>query len=101
MKQLEFSGMLEEKARDAALDLLEERRAELIAVGRNIALELAQRDGSTCSPRVLREMRARGYEVEKRPMWAGCFFRGKNWRKTGTVVHEGSHKRPASMWELV
>ena len=101
MKQLEFAGMLEGQARDAALDLLEERRAELIAAGRDIAVELARRDGATCSPRVLREMRARGFEMEKRPMWAGCFFRGKHWQKTGKVVYEGSHRRPAPLWELV
>lgn len=101
MEQLNLPNVDQGQLRDAALDLLEERRAELVAAGRLIAADLARRDGSTCAPRVLKEMRAQGYEIEKRPMWSGCLFRGAGWRKTGRFVHEGSHRRPAPLWELV
>lgn len=101
MEQLNLPNVDQRQLRDEALDALEKHRAEMVAAGRSIAAELVRRDGTTCAPRVLKEMRARGYEVEKRPMWAGCLFRGAGWRKTGVVVHEGSHRRPAPLWELL
>lgn len=101
MEQLNLPNVDQRQLRDEALDALEKHRAEMVATARLIAAALAHRDGSTCAPRVLKEMRARGLNIEKRPMWAGCIFRGAGWQKTGKFVHEGSHHRPAPLWELV
>jgi len=97
---MEKNMAVEGAARDAALDLLEETRADLITLGRCIAKELANRDGSTCSPRVLREMKSRGVPLQDYDgRWAGAIFRPKTeWRKTGEMVFEGSHKRPVPLW---
>jgi hypothetical protein len=80
----------------AKLDV-EPSKNQLVLAGRRIAIELANRDGSVTSTKVLAEMRVRGYEVdsaEKRFM--GAVFR-KGWTRIG-YEPTGSHNRPMSIW---
>lgn len=89
-----------EQERDDVLDILEVTRADLIGQATELAIQLAKTDGATCSPRVLKVMKARGVDLSTfDPRWAGAVFRpGKGWALTGEYVREGSHGRPVPLW---
>lgn len=94
------------QARDAALDLLQRHRSELIRHARAVAINIAWARGEVSSTEVWEELRRRG-EVDLwlkyamaavDPRWMGVVFRHgwKRLRWTST----GSHKRPVAVWVL-
>lgn len=87
--------------RDDVLEVLAERRAVLVEQATAIALELAHRDGSTCAPRVLSEMRRRGIDLETCDRrWMGAvLLPSRGWERTGEHVNEGSKARPVPLWK--
>lgn len=93
----------ETKARDEALDRLEEARRNIIAAGKRIARRLASDNGRVTSTEVLATMRADAeYADDLRkfdPRWAGCLFLGDEWVPIGYEA-EGSHRRPVRIWAL-
>lgn len=99
-EQFEFRFAREKKKRDAALDLLQEYRAGLIARAKEIAFSLASRNGKVTSPEVvavLREEKFKGInQVDMRFM--GCVFRS-GWKRIG-FTPRGSHCQPISVWEI-
>ena len=92
----------QEEQRDAALDMLAKKRAEVVAIARAVAEEIAAREGTVTSPQVLAEMRARGHgdlldAVDRRFM--GVVFR-LGWVASGHA-QTGSHKRSVPVWRRV
>lgn len=91
--------------RDWVMELHEANRPGLIAAATQIARELCARDGSTCMPRVLRVMRARGWAAIMStldPRWSGAvLLPSRGWERTGEIVREGSRARPVPMWRPV
>ncbi len=88
-------------ARDAALALLKEHRAELIAKARSVATEIALASGTVTSTAVFEEMRKRGYGdamARVDPRWMGVVFQ-KGWERAGWDS-SGSHKRPVAIWKI-
>ncbi len=75
----------EARARDAALDLLEYRRANLITAGRFWAMELAKTRIYVTAPMVREAMERAGYDLSGiDPRWMGAVFRaGSGWRRVG------------------
>lgn len=72
---------------------------ELVLVAKEVAQELAHKNGAVSSTDVLDELRARNYDVdavEKRFM--GAVFR-KGFYRDG-YENTGSHHRPVSVWRL-
>jgi hypothetical protein len=89
-------------ARDAALDALEEHRAEVIELARGVARTLALQHGRVTSSGVLQAMRDQGMgdeidAVDRRFM--GCVFRGRGWQQIGWET-SGSHRRRQPVWAL-
>ncbi len=92
----------EAQKRDAALDLLDEHRAKLVALAKGIALELSRRNGTVTSAEVLQELRTRGHGamldgVDGRFM--GAVFR-RGFKQVGWC-RSGSHKRNQPVWAAV
>ena len=91
----------EKKKRDEALDLLEERRAELIAVAKKTALDIALRTGTVTSTEVFERLRNEGWGAHLDavdPRFMGAVFRkGGGWERVG-YVQIGSHGRPVAQW---
>lgn len=92
----------EVEKRDAALALLEARRAELVRIARLTALEIAREQGSVTSPEVIAALRERGHGhtldvVDRRFM--GVVFRS-GWRAIGRKA-DGSHARTVPVWEPI
>lgn len=86
-------------SRDAALAAHLARRADLIALATGVALELAARDGVTCAPRVLAELRARIGTLGSDTRWMGAvLLPSRGWRNTGVYVREGSRARAVPLW---
>lgn len=89
--------------RDAALDLLERTRAELVEKAREVAISLGA-SGDVTSPAVLARMRELGLgekldQVDARFM--GVVFRGRGWKRVGWLSgadSPGSHARPVALW---
>lgn len=95
------SGIEEEK-RDHALDLLRRRRSALVAIGRDVAIEIARQRGRVTSVEVFAQMRAYGYDEEMDncdPRWMGAVFNESIWEREGWE-QTGSHKRPVAIWRL-
>ncbi len=95
-----FDFAKEAEKRDRALDLLEEHRGDLIQVAKELALELANKNGTVTGAQVLRAMRAMAIDglEDKDPRFMGAVFRAKNgWERVGHSS-EGSHRRPVSVW---
>ena len=90
--------------RDRALDLHVQRRRYLIALADLAAHGLADRDGATCMPRVLRRLRELGHgdaldAVD--PRWSGAvLLPSRGWERTGESAREGSRARPVPMWRV-
>lgn len=86
--------------RDDVLEALTGRRAVLVEQATEIADELARRDGCTCAPRVLAEMRRRGIDVEvcDRRWMGAVLLPSRGWARTGQLVGEGSKARPVPLW---
>lgn len=88
--------------RDAVLDRLEQTRAELINVAKQVALQIWRRDGEVSSPQVLAEMKRNSTlaskiaSVDKRFMGA-VFRKGNGWRRL-RFDPAGSHAQPISVW---
>lgn len=92
----------EAQKRDAALDLLAEHRAKLVALAKGVALELSRRNGTVTSAEVLQELRTRGRGamldgVDGRFM--GAVFR-RGFKQVGWC-RSGSHKRNQPVWAAV
>lgn len=95
-----FDLKVERRKRDAALDLLDKRRAELIARAHQIATYFCRENGTVTSPQVIAELKKEGApgldEVD--PRFMGAVFRaGRGWRRIGYRA-AGSHARPVSVW---
>lgn len=94
---------VEAAARDAALAVLAERRAGLVAEARAIAIQIAKDRGRVTSVEVFATMRAFGYDEQLDavdPRWIGCIWREELlWERVG-FEGTGSHKRPVSIWRL-
>lgn len=93
---------LEAKARDAALDKLEEYRSGLVEIGREVAIQLAKRRNRITSIEVFATLRAQGYDAAldaADPRWMGVVFREDIWQREGWE-RTGSHKRPVAIWSL-
>lgn len=93
---------LEQAGRDQALDRLQQWRAGLVEVARDIAIRLARQRGRVTSVEVFAEMRAQGYDdaldaVD--PRWMGAVFNEDIWSREGWET-TGSHKRPVAIWSL-
>ena len=97
-KQIEID--FEAKGRDDALELLEQHRSELIGRAKEIAFDLATRNGTVTSPEVVKILKSEDapqiHEVDLRFM--GCVFR-KGWTRV-KFANKGSHKQPISVWAL-
>ena len=66
-------------ARDAALDLLELHRPNLVAIGKATALQLVLANGQVSCPEVLQHMRANGHAAAMDavdPRWSGAISSG-------------------------
>lgn len=92
----------EGQKRDAALALLEQHRAKLVALAKAIALDLSRRNGCVTSAEVLQELRVRGHAamldgVDARFM--GAVFR-RGFKQVGWE-RSGSHKRNQPVWAAV
>ena len=92
----------ETEKRDAALDLLAEKRADLVRLARSTAMEIASANGSVTSPEVIEALRQKGHGrtldlVDRRFM--GVVFRA-GWRAVGRKA-DGSHARTVPVWEPV
>jgi hypothetical protein len=102
VRQLNLFEQTQDEARDAALNLLEDKRAELIACAMQIAQEIAQQLGTVTSPAVLVRLQAECPEavagVDRRFMGA-VFRRSRGWTRVGWAA-QGSHSRPVSVWKL-
>lgn len=98
-------AMSQAEKRDEALRNLEDHRAWLIATARQIAVEIAQAQGTVTSPEVARVLQER---------WPGCLS-GVDTRFLGAVfrtsqgdcpftpvgwTNTGSHARPVRVWTL-
>lgn len=91
----------EKRGRDAALDALEDRRADLITTATDIAMAHAIKHGNVTSVDVFDELRKRNTDLGGvDPRWMGAVFReGKGWRRVGWA-QLGSHGRAVAVWEL-
>lgn len=89
------------RARDVALDRLEQTRQSLICIAEGVARDICREHGQVTSSDVFRRMKTLGYEPQLRaydPRWMGAVFRAsKGWRKVGQR-NDGSHRRPVSVW---
>jgi hypothetical protein len=93
---------MEVQGRDAALDLLSERRADLVEEGRSTAIHIAKQRGRVTSVEVFAQLRAYGYDAaldSADPRWMGVVFREDIWEREG-FEGTGSHKRPVAIWKL-
>ena len=101
-RQLNLFEQAQGEARDTALNLLEEKRAELISCAMQIAQEIAQQQGTVTSPAVLDRLQKEHPEavagVDRRCMGA-VFRRSRGWTRVGWAA-QGSHSRPVSVWKL-
>lgn len=96
-----FDQPHERDARDAALDMLERTRKELVTVGKSVAVVLAARNGKVSSTDVRAHMLERGYGdrmAKVDPRWLGVLFR-RGWTRVGYET-TGSHGRPVSVWRM-
>jgi hypothetical protein len=94
---------LETKGRDAALDVLADKRADLIEIARDVAIRLARRRHRVTSVEVFAALRAQGYDKSldaADPRWMGVVFREPIWERQGFET-TGSHRRPVAIWKLV
>lgn len=93
-----FDMKAERRKRDDTLDLLEERRRNLITRAQEIAIRICRAYGTVTSPEVmlhLKEEDVPGYgEVD--PRFMGAVFR-RGWKRVGYKAI-GSHARPVSVW---
>jgi len=94
--------MKETAKRDAALELLEKYRSELIIAGKNAAHKLATFNGQVSSPDVIEYLKHTGFadllsKVDKRFM--GAVFRTGEFERIG-FANRGSHAQPISVWKL-
>lgn len=89
------------RARDAALDTLEQTRQSLISIASGVARDICREHGQVTSSDVFRRMKTLGYEPQLRAYdkrWMGAVFRAnQGWRKVGQR-NDGSHSRPISVW---
>ena len=89
--------------RDAALDLLQAQRSEIIGVALVIARRIAKRRGRVTSVQVFEQLRADGWGprmMKLDPRWMGPVFRaGNGWVRDG-YENTGSHKRPVAVWRI-
>ena len=87
------------KERDTILDHFETIRIDLLKRAKEIAIQIAERNGSVTSPQVVQALefeKAPGLEhVDKRFM--GGVFRG-GWERIG-FRSEGSHGQAVSVWK--
>lgn len=101
-EQVNLFEQAHDKAKDAALNLLEEKRAELISCATQIAQEIARQQGTVTSPAVLARLQEEFPEavagVDRRFMGA-VFRRNRGWTRVGWAA-QGSHSRPVSVWKL-
>ena len=94
---------MERKNKNAALDLMEKYRSELIIAGKNAAYKLAKYNGKVSSSDVIELLNNTGFsdmisKVDKRFM--GAVFRNhEDWERIG-FENKGSHCRPISIWRL-
>lgn len=80
--------------------MFEEHKGDLVAIAREIALELHAVRGKVSSPEVLEVMRERGMQKQLAnadARFMGCVFR-KGWERIG-MQNTGSHRRPVSVWK--
>jgi hypothetical protein len=92
----------ETQARDAALDLLEQIRVELVHEAKRIAFLIASSHGKVTSVQVHRELWLQHQEAMQGvdPRFLGCVFRdGGVWERLGWES-TGSHRRPVAVWGL-
>lgn len=90
----------ETKKRDAALDLLEERRESLVEYAKALAYKLYALNGEVSSPEILAVMKDDS-EIKEAltaadPRFMGAVFR-KGWKRLRWDA-TGSHRRPVSVW---
>lgn len=96
-------NLLEETlARDEALDMLEEKRALLVAEARRVRDEILDSHGTANSVAVFARMRRNGWgdaidAFDKR--WMGAVFRASEGLRRVRWVAIGSHRRPVAVWE--
>lgn len=92
----------ETRERDAALNLLEQIREELVVKAKAIAVRIAHVQGRVTSVEVSREL-WRDYPEAMQGVDArflGCVFRdGGQWERLGWES-TGSHRRPVAIWRL-
>ena len=88
--------------RNAALDLLEKHRSELINAGKDAAHKIARFYGCVTSADVMEYLKTTEHKetiAKVDPRFLGAIFRSNTWRKIG-YENKGSHARPISIWEL-
>lgn len=94
----------EARKRDEALAALEEKRARLIAHGREVARGLAREHGTTTAPAVLATMRSDPEWVAEMarvdPRWAGALFVNREEWEGVRYESAGSRCRPVVAWKL-
>ncbi len=95
-------NMFEEaQKRDRALDLLEQTKGNLIVIAKQIADELADKNGTTSGPEVMAVMKIRLKDNKEfqnsDPRFMGAVFRTSRWERAG---HRsiGSHRQLVSIW---
>jgi hypothetical protein len=93
---------LEGEARDIALDRIAKWRTGLVAIARDVAVQIARQRHRVTSVEVFAEMRAQGYDEALDavdPRWMGAVFNEEIWSREGWET-TGSHKRPVAIWSL-
>lgn len=101
MQMTLFDQRAERKKRDAALDLLEEKRRVLIAMAKAAAMEIWSKHGRVTGPEVFALLVEWGNAetlAAVDPRFMGAVFRiGAGWKRAG-YEPQGSHGRPVSIW---
>ncbi len=92
--------------RDAALarHMQDEHKRRLREAADSAARFLIAREGSTCSPRVVAELYARGLGhlllgLDRRAL-GSVFLKSRGYERTGEWTTEGSKCRPVPLWRL-
>ena len=97
----QFNFDFSQQAKEQGMRLAADNQPSALAMAREIAEEIARRNGRVSADDVGREMKARGYD-ETGP-WAGSIFSQKQWEFTGLRIRSkrvSNHGRELKVWRL-
>jgi hypothetical protein len=92
-----FDYAEENAKKERALDAVEISSKDLVDLAKQIADDIAEKNGTVTSPQVLARVIAICPNLQGRdPRFMGAVFR-KGWERVG-FENAGSHSRPVSIW---